>query len=423
VHVRVADRYRLDEPLGRGGMGEVWRATDEVLSRPVAVKLLLNADIDPEAAERFRLEAQTAGRLNDAHLVTVYDFGSHDRRFYLVMELIDGHSLAHELATQGLLEPQRVADIAGQTAAGLAAAHRQGVIHHDIKPSNLLLTADGTVKIADFGIARFADETTATLSSTSRMMGSSMYLAPERGLGRTTTGPLSDVYSLGCVLYELLTGRPPFRGDHPAAVVYQHVDAPPAPPGELRPGLPAAFEDYLLRMLAKEPGRRPTAEQVADWFTTPAWQGDRPEHARRAGLAVAAGRISGPSQPPRARGAWLPPRKALIGVAGAVAFGTAAMVAMAENTGRVAPVSRPSETRTSSPSTAATPTATPTAPSTTAEPTTSATQSAAHRIAPVPPPSAKKAPKGKPPKKGAAKEKHPKQGGQRVPATAAGPSR
>ncbi|MET8681124.1 serine/threonine-protein kinase [Streptomyces sp. NPDC004647] len=420
--MRVADRYRLDEPLGRGGMGEVWRATDEVLSRPVAVKLLLNADIDPEAAERFRLEAQTAGRLNDAHLVTVYDFGSHDHRFYLVMELIDGQSLAHELAAQGVLEPQRVADIAGQTAAGLAAAHRQGVIHHDIKPSNLLLTADGTVKIADFGIARFADETTATLSSTSRMMGTSKYLAPERGLGRTTTGPPSDVYSLGCVLYELLTGRPPFHGDHPAAVVYQHVDAPPAPPGELRPGLPEAFEDYLLRMLAKEPGRRPTAEQVANWFTSSAWQEDRPEHARRAGLTGAAGRISGPSQPPRARGVRLPPRKALIGFAGAVAIGTAAMVGMPENTGRVAPVSRPTETRTSSPSTA-----TPTAPSTTAEPTTSATQSAAqsaaHRTAPPPPPPAKKPPKGKPTKKGAAKEKHPKQGDQRVPATAAGSSR
>ncbi|MEU8303136.1 serine/threonine-protein kinase [Actinomadura sp. NPDC048955] len=271
----VAGRYLLEEPIGKGGMGEVWRATDQSLERTVAVKLLLTTAPDPQARERFLMEAQTAARLSDPHVVAVYDFGTHEGRLFLVMEYVDGHSLAREGAVRGAMTPARVADIAAQAAAGLSAAHRQGVVHRDIKPGNLLLAADGTLKIADFGIARFTGEASAALTMTGQVIGTSTYLAPERGLGRPAGAP-SDVYSLGCVLYELLTGRPPFHGDSAAAVVFQHVDAAPVPPRHACPGLPGAFEDYLMRLLSKQPEQRPTAPEVAAWFAERPWHADRP---------------------------------------------------------------------------------------------------------------------------------------------------
>ncbi|WP_234366039.1 serine/threonine-protein kinase [Streptomyces albireticuli] len=267
----VADRYRLGELLGRGGMGEVWQARDEVLGRQVAVKLLLDGDGDESAAGRFRLEAQTAARLNHPQVVAVYDFGAWDGRFYLVMELVRGPSLAQELSSRGPLDPARVATIAAQAASGLAAAHRQGVVHRDVKPGNLMLDADGTLKIGDFGIARFVDETSANLTRVGQIVGTSTYLAPERALGRPA-GPASDVYALGCVLYQLLAGRPPFWADSPTALLYLHVDAEPVPPRTHRADLPPAFETYLLRMLAKQPEARPSAEEVADWFAGASWR-------------------------------------------------------------------------------------------------------------------------------------------------------
>lgn len=256
-------------------MGEVWRATDQNLDRTVAVKLLLTAAPDSQARERFLLEAQTAARLSDPHVVAVYDFGTHEGRLFLVMEHVQGHSLAHAGPLRGAMTPSRVADIAAQAAAGLSAAHRQGVVHRDIKPGNLLLAADGTVKIADFGIARFTGEASASLTMTGQVIGTSTYLAPERGLGRPACAA-SDVYSLGCVLYELLTGRPPFQGDNAAAVVFQHVDAAPEPPRNWCPGLPGTFEDYLMRLLSKRPEQRPTAAEVAAWFAEQSWRADRP---------------------------------------------------------------------------------------------------------------------------------------------------
>ncbi|MEV0261390.1 serine/threonine-protein kinase [Streptomyces sp. NPDC050617] len=273
VRVLVADRYRLGDLLGRGGMGEVWRASDEVLGRQVAVKLLLGNDGDESAAMRFRMEAQTAARLNHHQVVGVYDFGAWDGRFYLVMELVQGPSLAQELssAAGGALAPARVADIAAQAAAGLAAAHRQGVVHRDVKPGNLMTDADGTLKIGDFGIARFVDETSAGLTSAGQIVGTSTYLAPERALGRAA-GPGSDVYALGCVLYQLLVGQPPFWADTPTALLYQHVDSDPVPPRQYVGGLPSSFETYLLRMLAKRPEDRPTAQEAADWFGGGAWR-------------------------------------------------------------------------------------------------------------------------------------------------------
>lgn len=272
----IAGRYRLSESIGRGGMGEVWRAYDETLARHVAVKLLLPQDSDPTAASRFRLEAQTAARIDHPNVVGVWDFGEYENRLFLVMELVEGDSLARLLTRSGALPAARVARIAAQAAAGLAAAHRQGIVHRDIKPGNLLLDTDGTVKIGDFGIARFLDDPGAALTATGQIVGTSLYLAPERALGRPA-GPASDLYALGCVLYQLLTGRPPFQADTAVAILHQHLDAAPVPPRELGvPGLPPAFENYLLGLLAKDAEHRPTAQQAADWFAGGAWQG-RPE--------------------------------------------------------------------------------------------------------------------------------------------------
>ncbi|MFF8610194.1 protein kinase [Streptomyces sp. NPDC015346] len=262
--------------VGRGGMGEVWQATDEVLGRSVAVKLMLGHESDPSAADRFRLEAQTAARLSHPHVVGVFDFGTWDGKLYLVMELVEGSSLAGDPGAPQALSPERVAVVAAHAAAGLAAAHREGVVHRDIKPGNLLLDGDGTVKLADFGIARFVDDPSGALTTTGQIVGTGLYLAPERALGQPAS-PASDVYSLGCVLYQLLTGRPPFQGDTATALLYQHIDTPPAPPRQLGVGLPAAFEAYLLTLLAKQPEQRPPAQAIADWFASGAWRGHQPQ--------------------------------------------------------------------------------------------------------------------------------------------------
>ncbi|MGW2085075.1 protein kinase domain-containing protein [Streptomyces sp. NPDC001880] len=253
-------------------MGEVWRAADEVLGRAVAVKLLLGDHADESATARFRLEAQTAARLSHPHLVAVFDFGAWEDRFYLVMELVEGRSLGALLAAEERLGAEQVARIAGQAAAGLAAAHRQGIVHRDIKPGNLMLDAEGSVKIGDFGIAQFVDDPSAALTTTGQIVGTSLYLAPERALGRTA-GAASDMYSLGCVIYQLLLGDPPFRSDTATATLYQHVDTAPVPLRQRGVDVSPAFDSYLLGLLAKQPEDRPDAQQVAEWFQSDAWRG------------------------------------------------------------------------------------------------------------------------------------------------------
>lgn len=277
VHVLLADRYQLEELLGSGAMGEVWRAADRVLGRPVAIKLLKAADTTD--IERFRMEAQTTARLNHPHVVGVYDFGSDQGRLHLVMELVDGWTLARERSQRGSLAAREAAGIAAQVAQGLSAAHQQGVIHRDIKPANVMLTTDRTVKITDFGIARFTDDSAGTASATGKILGTADYLAPERALGRPAQ-PASDVYSLGCVLYELLTGRPPFSGTTSLAVVQQHVDTAPPPPHRLSAAIPRPLSDYVLRLLAKDPERRPSAEEAAEWLGAQEWGPAPAESAR-----------------------------------------------------------------------------------------------------------------------------------------------
>ncbi|WP_202461613.1 serine/threonine-protein kinase [Streptomyces sp. SID8374] len=253
-------------------MGEVWRAADEVLGRAVAVKLLLGDQADASSTARFRLEAQTAARLSHPHLVAVFDFGAWEDRFFLVMELVEGQSLGDLLAAQERVHPEQVARIAGEAAAGLAAAHRQGIVHRDIKPGNLMLDTDGSVKIGDFGIAQFVDDPSTALTTAGHIVGTSLYLAPERALGRTADSA-SDMYSLGCVVYQLLLGEPPFKSDTATATLYQHVDTPPVPLRQRGVDISAAFDSYLLGLLAKKPEERPTAQQVSDWFRTDAWRG------------------------------------------------------------------------------------------------------------------------------------------------------
>ncbi|MFH9467934.1 serine/threonine-protein kinase [Streptomyces clavifer] len=268
-------------------MGEVWRATDEVLGRAVAVKLLLGDQADASSTARFRLEAQTAARLSHPHLVAVFDFGSWEDRFFLVMELVEGQSLGDLLEDRGKVHPEQVARIAGQAAAGLAAAHRQGIVHRDIKPGNLMLDADGSVKIGDFGIAQFVDDPSTALTTAGHIVGTSLYLAPERALGRTADSA-SDMYSLGCVVYQLLVGQPPFRSDTATATLYQHVDTPPVPVRQRGADVSPAFDSYLMGLLAKQPEDRPSAQQVSDWFRTDAWRGRAeplPRHAPAAPVA------------------------------------------------------------------------------------------------------------------------------------------
>ncbi len=270
----LASRYRLTDVLGHGGMGEVFRGCDELLGRPVAVKLLLPGWGDPFAAARFRREARTAAMVKDPHVVAAYDFGQEDGNYYLVMELVEGRSLAHELALHGPLEPERAVGIVRQAAAGIAAAHRRDIVHRDIKPANLLIDADGTVKVADFGIARFVTDPARTMPG--HVLGTSLYLAPERAQGKPATAA-SDVYALGCVLYQLVTGRPPFTGDDPTDVLSQHVRAEPALPSKTCSEVAGPVEDLLLRMLSKEPAHRPSAAEVVALQSVAA---DRPARHR-----------------------------------------------------------------------------------------------------------------------------------------------
>ena len=249
-------RYRLVRRIGGGGMGEVWEADDTVLGRRVALKVLVQelAD-DPRATRRFVREARATAKLTHPNVTRIYDFGRDGGLPYLVMELLEGDTLADRLAG-GPLPPAEAARIGAAVADALEAAHSRGIIHRDIKPSNVLVTPAGEVKVMDFGIAAAADETHSTTGS--GLYGTAAYISPERAAGHPAT-PAADIYSLGAVLYELLTGRPPFLGDSPVLVVRAHRHERPRPVRELASWVPARLADACEAALAKDPAQRPSS--------------------------------------------------------------------------------------------------------------------------------------------------------------------
>jgi serine/threonine-protein kinase len=251
----LGGRYEVEEELGRGGMAKVYRGTDTVLGRPVAVKILApQFTDDPSFVNRFRREAQAAARLNHPNLVSVYDTGSDDGVHFIVMEYVEGRTLADYLAGGGRIMPQRAIEIAEAVSQALTAAHAQGVIHRDIKPGNIMITPSGDVKVADFGIARVIAGA-ETIAQTAAVLGTAAYLSPEQAQGQPVD-QRSDLYSLGCVLYEMVAGRPPFTGDSPVAVASKQVLEQPVPPSKLNPDVSAQLDAVIMRTLAKNPANR-----------------------------------------------------------------------------------------------------------------------------------------------------------------------
>ncbi len=252
----LGDRYRLEDVLGSGGMATVWRGWDLRLERAVAVKTLDHAGLsDPSAAERFDREARTVARLAHPNIVAVYDVGTQEGVGYLVMELISGVSVA-TLLEAGPLPVQQAVAIAAQSCDALGAAHAAGVIHRDVKPANIMVTPAGAVKVCDFGIARQLHAAGQTLTAPETAIGTSDYMAPEQATGDSVDAR-TDLYALGCVLYAMLTGGPPFVGDSPVAVIYQHLHNAPAPVRSRRADVPVELAALIDRLLAKDPADRP----------------------------------------------------------------------------------------------------------------------------------------------------------------------
>ncbi|WP_229072476.1 serine/threonine-protein kinase [Actinoplanes sp. DH11] len=256
----LGDRYRLDDRIAAGGMGEVWRATDTVLGRPVAVKTLLAGYAgDAGFRTRFQHEARAMASLRHGGVVPVYDFGETDDGAYLVMARVDGQPLNQRITERGPLSPAETLSIVAQAARALAAAHESGIVHRDVKPGNLIIEPDGTVVLVDFGVARSAGS--VTLTGAREVVGTALYIAPEQ-VSKQTTGPAADIYALGAVAYHCLAGRPPFVGDNPLAVALQHVGEPPPP---LPDSVPAPVRDLVMTALAKDPEARfPSAAAMAE---------------------------------------------------------------------------------------------------------------------------------------------------------------
>ncbi|WP_370011001.1 protein kinase [Nocardiopsis sp. LDBS0036] len=255
----LSDRYRLEEQVGSGGMGTVWKATDTLLNRPVAVKLLHPSQMaEPTARERFRTEGRITAGLSHPGIAQVYDYGEENGRAFLIMELVVGEPLSQVLREQGHLSADQTLDFVYQAAKALAAAHARGVVHRDIKPGNLLVTPDGQLKLTDFGIAR--GDMSVTLTQTGMVMGTAQYISPEQASGRPATSS-SDLYALGVVAYECLAGTPPFTGDTPVALALAHTrDEPP----ELPEDVPDDVNHLVSSLLLKEPEERPaSASEVA----------------------------------------------------------------------------------------------------------------------------------------------------------------
>ena len=290
----VDNRYALSGLLGGGGMGKVYLACDRVLDRDVALKVLREQYAeDEEFVERFGREAKAAASLNHPHIVSVYDRGrTEDGTYYIAMEHVPGGTLKDRILKGGPLDPAEAARVGAQVAEALGVAHGTGVVHRDVKPHNVLLTASGDAKVADFGIARAASE--ASLSDGSFVLGTAKYMSPEQAMG-DRVGPESDLYSLGVVLYEMLTGEVPFEADSSVGVAMKHVTEPPRPPKEANPGIPEALNGVVLRLLQKRvEDRYPGAAELV-------------EDLRRAGEGIHP--VFGAAPDPRAGGAGTETRR------------------------------------------------------------------------------------------------------------------
>lgn len=254
----IGGRYRLGDVIGRSLMSEVRRGEDLRLNRPVAIKLL-RGDGDPRSAARFEREAQILARLHHPNIVVVFDTGVDGEDRFIVMEFIEGPTLRELLDNDGPLSLERASDITSKLASALGLAHDRGIVHRDIKPSNVMLRHDGGVKLVDMGIARLRSQEALTLTLT--VLGTARYLSPENARGDPLDGR-SDVYSLGCVLFEMLTGRTPFEGS-PVALSFAHVNTPAPRVRSINPGVPAAMDELVASMLEKDPAHRPqTGEAV-----------------------------------------------------------------------------------------------------------------------------------------------------------------
>jgi serine/threonine-protein kinase len=288
----IADRYRLDSLLGRGGMSEVWRATDLELDRQVALKLLAPNEDDA----RFEREARAVAALAHPNVTQLYDYGKSDGRPFMVLEYLPGGSLEELLRTNGALPDEDTRQIAAEIAAGLAHAHARGVVHRDLKPSNVLFDDEGRAKLADFGIARMvAGEGTLTEAGT--VLGTAAYISPEQASGLPATAA-SDVYSFGVLLFRMLTGRLPFEADDPLTLVLQHRDEPPPPVTSLRPDAPPDLAALTEAALRKDPNARPAdggalldaltaGVAPAETEVTRVLPGNAPRRKRRFGATLA----------------------------------------------------------------------------------------------------------------------------------------
>ncbi|MEV4831058.1 serine/threonine-protein kinase [Micromonospora sp. NPDC049257] len=299
---RVADRYELTYPVGHGGMGEVWAGFDEKLDRPVAIKFLRQLTV-PEserenAVERFMREARVTARLDHPGVPSVHDVGYHGDDIYLVMQLVPGMVLADLIAERGPLSVPWSAAIGAQICSVLAAAHVASLVHRDLKPQNLMVTPTGTVKVLDFGVAALLGPTDGPrLTATGHTLGTPTYMAPEQAMS-SVVGPRADLYALGCVLFELLTGSPPYRADSPLGMLHRHLNDPVPSVAEHRAGVPDGLVRLVTHLLAKDPQHRPASAAEVYEILMP-FGSVAPEIAADLAVTVADGQVVDPTLPYR----------------------------------------------------------------------------------------------------------------------------
>jgi beta-lactam-binding protein with PASTA domain/predicted Ser/Thr protein kinase len=253
----INERYEVLKRIGRGGMADVFLCRDRLLDRQVAIKMLFpEFAVDPNFVERFRREAQAAANLNHPNIVNVFDWGKHASTYYIAMEYVDGRTLADILRSNGHVTSKQAAEIASEVAAALGFAHAAGLVHRDIKPANILIGTNGSVKVADFGIARALNSPTeSNLTQAGAVMGTATYFSPEQAQG-AQPDPRSDLYSLGVVMYEMIAGRPPFSGENPVSIAYKQVHDYPTPLNQLVADVPRPFEAIVAKLLSKDPAVR-----------------------------------------------------------------------------------------------------------------------------------------------------------------------